>query len=198
MMRKPFTAVVLVVGMALGSVLTMALNPVGAASALVGATSTKGSHESILQQALDTLVGKGTLTQAQADALKNQVQSDRAARVAKRPHIGKKVFDEVAGALKMTPKALRQELAKGKSIAEVATEKGVNPAGLANQITAALEQRINARVAGKHLQQQWATAMEQHLPARVNAFLNHKWGRHAQASNGAAPKSNGATTTTTH
>ncbi len=197
-MRKPFTAVVLVVGMALGSVLTMALNPVGAASALVGATSTKGSHESILQQALDTLVGKGTLTQAQADALKNQVQSNRSARMAKRPHIGKKVFAEVAGALKMTPKALRQELAKGKSIADVAKEKGIDPAALANQITAALEKRINARVSGHHLQQQWATTMEQHLPARVNAFLNHKWGMHAHSSNGVTSKPDGATTTTTH
>jgi hypothetical protein len=198
MMRKSFTAVVLVLGMALGSVLTMVLNPVGAASALVGATSTKGGHESVLQQALDTLVGKGTLTQAQADALKNEMQSDRSARMAKRPHIGKKVFVEVAGALKMTPKALRQELAKGKSIAQVATEKGVNPTALANQITAALDKRINARVSGHHLQQQSATTMEQHLPARVNAFLNHKWDRHAHSPNGATPKSNGATTTTTH
>jgi hypothetical protein len=40
--------------------------------------------------------------------------------------------------------------------------------------------------------------MEQHLPARVNAFLNHKWGSHAHSANGATPKSNGATTTTTH
>ena len=62
-MRKSFTAVVLVVGMALGSALTLVLNPVGAASALVGATERRGSHQTILQQALDTLVGKGTLTQ---------------------------------------------------------------------------------------------------------------------------------------
>ena len=118
--------------------------------------------------------------------------------MAKHPHIGKKVFAEVAGALKMTPKALRQELAKGKSIAQVATEKGVNPTSLANQITAAIDKRINARVSAHHLQQQWATTMEQHLPARVNTFLNRKWGTHAHSSNGATPKSNGTTTTTTH
>ena len=33
------------------------------------------SHESILQQALDTLVGKGTITKTQADAVKNQVHT---------------------------------------------------------------------------------------------------------------------------
>jgi len=190
-MRKSFTAVVLVVGMALGSVLTMVLNPVGAASALVSAATTKGAHVSVLQQALDTLVGKGTITKSQADAVTNQVQADRAARMAKRPPLGKKVFAEIAGALGMTPKALRQELVKGKSIADVAREKGVDPTALANQIVAGLTKAINARVAGHHLQQHWATSMEQTLPARVDKLLNHVWGHHAAAT----PKTTSPSTT---
>jgi hypothetical protein len=199
LMRKSFTAVVLVVGMALGSVLTMVLNPVGAASALVNAATTKGAHVGVLQQALDTLVGNGTITQSQANAVKNQVQSDRMAAFAKRPRFGKKVFAEIAGALKMTPKALRQELVKGKSIADVAREKGVDPAALANQIVAGLTKAINSRVAGHHLHQQWATAMEQNLPARVNRLLNHVWGHHAATSTPktTSPTSTAPTTSTT-
>jgi hypothetical protein len=198
-MRKSFTAVVLVVGMALGSVLTMVLNPVGAASALVSGSSAKGSHESVLQQALDTLVGKGTITQAQANDVTNQVQADRNARYAKLPHIGAKVFAEVAAALKMDPKALRQELASGKSIAQVATSKGVNPSTLASQITSGLEQQINARVSGHKVAQQFATTMEQNLPTRVNAFLNRVWGRHhAKASTPATSGTSATTSTTSH
>ncbi len=205
-MRKSFTAVVLVVGMALGSVLTMVLNPVGAASALVGANTTKGSHESVLQQALDALVGKGTITQAQADDVTNEVQSDRQARYAKLPHFGKAVFAEVAAALKMDPKALRQELASGKSIAQVATSKGVNPSTLASQITAGLEKAINARVSGHKVAQQFATTMEQNLPTRVNTFLNRTWGGHKGAKSSAKPAAkpaassttSGSTTTTGH
>jgi hypothetical protein len=196
-MRKSLIAVVLVVGMALGSAVTMVLNPVGAASALVGATSTAGSHQTLLQQALSTLVGKGTLTQAQADAVKNELQSDRAARMAKRPHIGKKVFAEVAGALKMTPKELRHELVQGKTIAQVATAKGVSPSTLAGEITAGLQKLINNRVSGHHLSQAQATTMESHLSTRVNTFLNRTWGRHTHAAT-STPSSNGTTTTTTH
>jgi hypothetical protein len=198
LMRKSFTAVVLVVGMALGSVLTMVLNPVGAASAFVNAATTKGAHVSVLQQALDTLVGNGTLTQSQADAVNNQVHADRSALMAKRPRLGKKVFDEIAGALKMDPKALRQELATGKSIADVAREKGVDPSALANQIVAGLTKAINGRVSSHHLQQQWATVMEQNLSARVNKLLNHVWGQH-HASNATpkttSPKTPSSTTT---
>ncbi|HVN52404.1 MAG TPA: hypothetical protein VMT43_13290 [Acidimicrobiales bacterium] len=193
-MRKPFTAVVLVVGMALGSVLTMVLNPVGAASALLSTATTKGAHVSVLQQALDTLVGKGTITQAQADAVNGQVQSDRAARLAKRPRLGARVFEEIAGALKMNPKALRQELAKGRSIAVVAEEHGVNPSTLAAQIVAGLDKLINTRVAGHHLKHEYASVMEQNLPARVHTLLYRTWGRHHTSTS----TPNASTTTTTN
>ena len=152
-MRKSFTAVVLVVGMALGSVLTMVLNPVGAASALVGANTTKGSHESVLQQALDALVGKGTITQAQADDVTNEVQSDRQARYAKLPALrqgrlrggGRRAQDGPQGP---APGAgLRQVHRPGGDA------KGVNPSTLASQITAGLEKAINARVSGHKVAQ---------------------------------------------
>ena len=70
--------------------------------------------------------------------------------MAKRPGLGKKVFAEMAGALKMDPKALRRELAKGKSIAEVATEKGVNPTSLASQIVAVVRQGDQRPGQGQH------------------------------------------------
>jgi hypothetical protein len=195
-MRKSFTAAVLVLGMALGSVLTMAFNPIGAASALVSGSSAKGTHESVLQQALDTLVGKGTITQSQADAVQGQVQADRDAMAAKLPHFGSKLMTEIAVTLKITPKELWSELHHGKTLAQVATAHGVNPTTLANQITAGLQKQISARVAAHRLQSQFATIMQQHLSARVDALMNHSF-KHAQTST-SKPATSGSTTTTTH
>ncbi len=175
-MRKSFTAVVLVVGMALGSVLTLALNPVGAASALVGASApAKGSHQSLLAQALSTLVGNGTITQKQSDAITSQVQANHAAFWAKRPPIGRQDLAKVAFLLGIDAKTLHNDLRSGQTIAQVATSKGINPTTLAGQIVTLLEKGIDARVAAHHLIQANATTMKANLAARVDAFLNRSW-----------------------
>ncbi len=204
-MRKSYTAGVLVVGMALGSLLTMVLNPVGAASALVGAAAPpSGSHTSVLQQALDTLVGKGTITKDQAQAVTNQVQNDRAAQMAKQPRLGAKVLAQVAFMLKMSPKDLVAELRTGhKSIADVASEKGVAVSAIASSLNASITHGIDARVSEKKLKQEWATTMEQNLSTRINTFLNRTWGEaggrrgRGQATPNAAPSTSAPATSTT-
>ena len=176
-MRKSFTAVVLVVGMALGSVLTLALNPVGAASALVGASApAKGSHQSLLAQALSTLVGNGTITQKQSDAITSQVQANPAAFWAKRPPIGRQDLTKVAFLLGLDVQTLHTDLRSGQTIAQVATAKGINPTTLASQIVTLLDKGIDARVAAHHLSQADAATMKTNLAARVAAFLNRTWG----------------------
>jgi hypothetical protein len=198
-MRKSFTAVVLVIGMALGSVLTLALNPVGAASALVGASApAANSHQSLVSQALSTLVGNGTITQKQSDAISSQVQADRAAFWAKRPPIGRQDLTKVAFLLGLDAKTLRADLRSGQTIAQVATAKGINPSTLAGQIVALLEKGIDARVGAHHLSQANASSMKSDLAARVNAFLNRSWGRKlaARHAGGSAKPATSSPTTT--
>ena len=166
-MHKSFTVVALVVGMALGSVLTMALNPVGAASALVGAGPTaKGSHQNILQQALSTLVGNGTITQKQSDAIQGQVQQDQGAFWAKRPPLGRQDLAKVAFLLGLDVPTLHADLRSGQTIAAVASAKGISPTTLANQLVTALDTAIDAQVKVHHLSQARATTMKTNLPAR--------------------------------
>ena len=199
-MRKSFTAIVLVIGMALGSVLTLALNPVGAASALVGASApAANSHQSPVAQALSTLVGNGTITQKQSDAISSQVQADRAAFWAKRPPIGRQDLAKVAFLLGLDAKTLRTDLRSGQTIAQVASAKGINPTTLAGQIVSLLEKGIDARVGAHHLSQANAASMKSDLAARVNAFLNRSWGRKlgARHAGGAAKPSATKPTTTT-
>ena len=177
-MRRSFTAVVLVVGMALGSVLTLALNPVGAASALVGASApAKGSHQSLLAQALSTLVGNGTITQKQSDAITNQVQANRAAFWAKRPPSVARTWPRWRSCSGWTPRRCAPICGRVRPSPQVATAKGINPTTLASQIVTLLEKGIDARVAAHHLSQANATTMKANLAARVDAFLNRSWGR---------------------
>jgi hypothetical protein len=177
-MRKSFTAVALVVGMALGSLLTMAFNPVGAASALVGATSSaKGSHQNVVQQALSTLVGNGTITQKQSDAITTQINGDQQARWAKRPPLGRSQLPQLAALLGIDVQTLRADLKSGQTLAQVATAKGISPTTLANELVSVLDKGIAARVAGHRLNPAAANAMTTNLPARINALLNRTWGR---------------------
>ena len=205
-MRKSFTAVALVVGMALGSVLTMALNPVGAASALTGNSTSSSTHQNILQQALSTLVGNGTITQKQSDAVTQQVQNGQAAFWAKRPPLGRQDLARVAFLLGIDAATLKTDLRSGQTIAGVATAKGINPTTLAGQITALLDKGLDARVAAHHLTAARAATMKANLPARVTAFLNRSWGRklgprHAAGSDKPAtttpPTTGGSPSTTT-
>jgi hypothetical protein len=197
-MRKSFTAGVLVVGMALGSVLTMALNPVGAASALVGAAAPPGGggHQNVLQQALNTLVGNGTITQNQANAVTNQVHQNLSQRMAKLPRLSTGALKEVAFLLKANPKDLVSELRTGKTIADVAKEKGVELSAIASSLQTTYTNAINKRVSAGKLKQEWATTMEQNLPSRINAFLNRTWGhgRRGAHANATPPSSAPSTT----
>ena len=192
-MRKSFTAMVLVIGMALGAGLTVLVSPVGVAGALVGAPNVAtNNHQTVLQAALSTLVGNHTISQSQADAVTNQVHSEMTTRMGRRPGLGKRVLVQVAGLLKMDPQALVAELRTGKSIADVAKEKGVDPNTLANELVGSFDNAINARVKAGKLKQEWASDMQANLPARVQTFINRKWGRHLGTQ--VAPKTTAPTT----
>jgi ribosomal protein S20 len=226
-MKKGPAALLVVIGMAIGSLLTTVLNPIGAASALVGASSpSTGAHQSILQQALDTLVGKGTITKSQADAVKNQVHSLE----QQHPHpfagpmghgfgaVGplggdlKPVFD----ALKTDPRALFTELRAGKTIAQIAQEKGVDVAKLEKDMVAAADKGIDQAVTNGWMSSSQAATLKAKVPTQVHDLLNRKWDQgfgmmpgffghgHGQgpttapAAPGATTPPKGTTTTTTH
>jgi hypothetical protein len=97
-----------------------------------------------LQAILAPLVQKGTITQAQADAV---IAAIEAARPADGPHGGfgrgpggpGKGFglDEAAAALGMTTDQLRTALAGGQSLADVAKDKGVDLAKVTDALVAA-------------------------------------------------------------
>jgi len=175
-MRKLLVGSALVAAIGIGSLGVAALNPVGAVSAAVTG-HTSGDKAGPLSDALDELVGNGTISQDQANAVEGAVQSKRQAAWAKRPHLGKKLVEGIANDLGMAPKDLVAELHTGKSIADVATEKGVDPQKIVDDVVGAIDGKIDQRVAGKKLDQARADAMKQNLPQRVTDFVNRVWGQ---------------------
>jgi hypothetical protein len=203
------------------------LNPIGAASALVGASSsTSGTHESVLQQALDTLVGKGTITQTQANAVTNQVHSLE----QQHPHgfgpgmrsfgaMGAGLmgdFKDLTTLLKTDPKTLFQDIRSGKSIADIAKANGVNLTTVEQALIKDATDGLNQAVKNGWLTQAKATALESKLSSEIATMVNQKYdfgalgmgrgfahpgfapgGPGAPATTPAKPGS-GSTTTTTH
>jgi hypothetical protein len=214
-MKKGSAAILVVFGMALGALLTTVLNPIGAASALVGASSS--GHESILQQALDTLVGKGTITKQQADAVQNQVHSLEQQHAKDfgahhmRPFFGGPAlaphgaFEQLFSALKTDPKALFDELRAGKTIAQVAKEKGVDVARLRQQLITTANDGIDRAVKSGWMSSDVAAKAKAKVASEVDELLNRSWdqgffGLPMHGGPGAPPSKpgGGTTTTTTH
>ena len=184
-MKKSLAALLLVVGMTLGSALTMVLNPVGAANALAGTSSTSSSHQNILQQALSTLVGNGTITQKQSDAVSQQVQNLR----NKEPHpafggmgrlgrmgglamLGRDGLSQLATLLKTTPQALLADLKGGKTIAQIAQANGVDVNGLIATLESDAKTEIQKQVTAGHLTQDQATKIEDGLATMITDLVN--------------------------
>ena len=178
-MRKLLAGSALVAAIGIASLGVAALNPVGAVSAAVATHTKSGDKAGPLSDALDELVGNGTISQDQANAVENTVQAKRQANWAKRPHLGKKLVEGIANDLNMAPKDLMAELRSGKSIAGVAGEKGVDPQKIVNDVVGAIDAKIDQRVANHKMDQAKADTMKQNLPQRVTDFVNRVWGQGA-------------------
>jgi hypothetical protein len=174
-MRKILVGSLLAVAVGVASLGVAAVDPVGAVSAAV--TGKSHAHPGPLEQTLDDLVGKGTITQSQADAVTSEVQTKREEGWAKRPRLGKQLVISAAYQLGMDPKDLVTELRTGKSIADVAHEKNVDPQSIIDKIVGTLDGQIDARVAAHKMDQAKADVMKQKLPARVTDFVNQVRGK---------------------
>ena len=189
-MKKGLAAILVVAGMVIGSALTLVLSPVGAAGALVGAVGAPNSgHESLLQQALDTLVGNGTITQKQAGAVTNQVQTlekqhpqglhrfggpgGHGGFAALGP--GLDPIGALATKLKTDPQTLMGELRSGKSIADVAKEKGVDLKSLEASLVADAQTQLDQAVKNGWLTQQQADTLKSKLAGEIDELVNRKW-----------------------
>ncbi len=197
-MRKLIASVALVTAVAVGGLAVAAVNPLGVVSAKTSAGSTKatdpgsgkaktrsGSRRAIasrlLDQALAGVVDKGTITKAQAVAVKHAIEvtakeyraEHKGARgPALRKALRRGVVRTSAKAIGVTPKDLRTGLKSGKSIAQIAQAKGVDPQTVVTAIVTAGTSKVDAAVAAGKIDAARGAKIKQRLPELATKVVN--------------------------
>jgi hypothetical protein len=90
-----------------------------------------------------------------------------------RAHEGARVAGQTAAAtIGISPEELRSQVRAGKTVAQVSTEHGVDPANVVNAIVGALTQQIDQKAAAGAVDANRAEHAKQKLPDVANRFVN--------------------------
>lgn len=157
--------------------LTASLIGGGAAAALTGLpaaiaqTATEapaGERGGWVTDALAPLVENNTITQAQADAVRQALLDAKPVRGGPGPVR----LEVVAEAIGIDADDLRSALRDGQTIAEVAEANGVTADAVVAALVAALEEHLDERVAGGDMTQERADEILAEAPERITAVVN--------------------------
>jgi polyhydroxyalkanoate synthesis regulator phasin len=123
-------------------------------------------HEAQIASVLSGLVTKGTITQAQADAVIAALEADRAAMDADRPLAKDRAAIDalVASTLGIDSATIKSRLKAGETLAAIA---GSKKAALIDALVAEESKRIDAAVTAGKLTADQATARKSGLVAHV-------------------------------
>jgi hypothetical protein len=132
-----------------------------------------------LANRVDAQVAAGRLTQAQGDALKARIQAGdfpifggaRHGGFGGRGHFGVRP-DAAAAYLGVTPADLRTALQGGKSLAQVAQDKGKSVDGLVAALTDQAKKDLDSAVASGRLTAAQEQTMLADLPQRIADLVN--------------------------
>lgn len=130
-----------------------------------------------LTDRVDAAVAAGSVTKAEADALKARIQSNDFPLFGG-PHrgfghggfIGR--LDSAAGYIGITDAQLRTELESGKSLAQIATAHGKSVDGLIGALVAAAKDKLDNAVSSGRLTKAQETEMLGVLKDRITSAVN--------------------------
>jgi hypothetical protein len=168
--------------------LTVGLLAGGAAGVALGVPALSGAQETTtpsteeadrpdrgqhLRDTLQPLVEDGTITQAQADAVITALQ---AARPEGRPGMGRDGrgpgLDAATTVLGMGEDELRAALQEGRSLAEIAQDRGIDPQVVIDAMVAGLQDHLAEEVASGERTQEEADARMAEATGRITAMVN--------------------------
>ncbi len=152
-----------------------------------------------MTEALAPLVSAGTITQAQADAVIEALQAAKPeGRHGPGPGIVHASIDTAAEALGVTSEELRTALRDGKSVADVAGEKGVDVQVVIDALVAEAQERIATAVSDGRITQAQADERLATLTDDVTKIVNGEgrgFGRGRGPGRGGDDDANTTTTT---
>ena len=123
-------------------------------------------------------VASGKITSTEGTQLEQLVTRDAPKLVNATPkqlarrQLVNAAIDISAKTIGVTPKALRQALASGQSVAQVATAHSVSPTTVVNALVAAGNARIDKAVANHHLSAARAAKLKARLPGAAQRFVD--------------------------
>jgi hypothetical protein len=159
----------LVVGSAAGLIAVPAISGAQTANTTAATAPANRPDSSVrLNETLKPLVDAGTITQAQADAVVAALK-EAGPKGAK----GGPGLDVAAQALGMTTDELHTALEGGQTLAQVASDKGVNVQVVIDALVASATNHINEEVTSGELTQAQADAKLAQLSQRVTDRVNN-------------------------
>ncbi|HLI05861.1 MAG TPA: hypothetical protein VKV40_04765 [Ktedonobacteraceae bacterium] len=153
----------------------------------VSVTTLQQDKQSARDDVLNQMVKDGKLTQAQATAIEQKLQSHQACTgkgngrivnfvVAQfRSKYRGQIENSIAAGLHMTSAQLTAQLKSGKSLSQIATEQKVSSSQLHTIALTAIQSALNTAVSKGDLTQSEAASFSQYLqshPAYLNRILN--------------------------
>ena len=134
------------------------------------------AQEEAREQVIDDAVASGRITEEQAERLRNAELGEIRRGFARgvRHAIGN-AFETAADILGLTTEEVREGLADGKSLNDLAEEQGVS--NLEAQLVAELTADIQAKVADGSITQEQADRLLENLTQRVGNLVEHEGGK---------------------
>jgi polyhydroxyalkanoate synthesis regulator phasin len=184
-MKKLIASISIITALGVGAFALNSVLPAGAASnsatqAADPGPNCGGGPRAKFKGVLDGLVQKGTITQAQEDAIvqafKDAAPADkpgRGGRGGPRMKILQDALTVVADKIGVSVDDLKSALKSGKSIADVANEHNVAPADVVKAIVDAGTGKIDQAVTDGKLTQAQADKLKAHLPEMADKLVNH-------------------------
>ncbi len=132
-----------------------------------------------LARALDSLVEDGTLTQEQADAVRQafgaEVPPGARRWIERRQHradIVQEAFDTAADVIGVSSDELHQGVAGGSSVGQVAEDHGVEPSAVVDALVDHGNERLDQAVADGMLTDAQADAIRERLPEGAQRLVD--------------------------
>ncbi|MGA2285988.1 MAG: hypothetical protein ABSG55_06940 [Dehalococcoidia bacterium] len=140
---------------------------------------------------VDQMLKDGTITQQQADNLKQQIQNGnypgllgmfgrgRGFGMMGRGELGtslQSIIQTVAGKLNLTPQQIETQLKSGKSLADIASAQGVSRDDLKNTITTAVDTQVDKAVSAGTITQSQGDNIKSMLSSKLDQLIDHTGG----------------------
>ncbi|HEY8862383.1 MAG TPA: hypothetical protein VIN37_09935 [Candidatus Limnocylindria bacterium] len=160
-------------GVAFAAVPNASTNAALTAADTTAAQSTVGAARAKLKAALDALVAKNVITQAQEDAIVAALTADRAAHPKLREFVGD-VAKESVSYLGLPADQVKQQLSAGKSLGDIANATaGKSRDGLVADLDSKAKDRIQAAVAAGTITQAQADQLTPKVDDGIVKVVDH-------------------------